>query len=171
MKWIIPFILAGAILSQQSGCKDDPPPAKPLTELEKLPPLTNTGKQKFGCLLNGKAFVPTSTVDVYAVFQQGILTVGAKIDFPFQSVNMLLIEKGSLLEPGTYELTSPPYQKAKCYYNGCYYYEEDTIAGTITITNFDKINYIISGTFDFLTVAPGCDTLTVSNGRFDVKYV
>ena len=169
MKWIISYLLIGAILFQQSSCKEDPP--KPLTELEKLPPETKIGKQKFGCLINGGAFVPNSTVDVYAVFQQGILTIAGEIDIPHQWVGMVLIENGNILEQGTYNLTSPPYQEAKSYYAECYYYEEHTIEGSVTITLFDKVNYIISGTFDFTTVAPGCDTLSVTDGRFDIKYV
>lgn len=173
MKWIIFFILAGAILSQQSGCKDDTPP-RPLAELEKLPPATNTGKQKFGCLINGKAFVPNSTSDVYAVFQQGILQISGETDNPLpdQWITMILVENKATIETGTYNLTTPPYEEAKCWFSeACFYNSDNIIDGSLTITHFDRINYIISGTFDFSAVAPGCDTLKVSDGRFDIKYV
>ena len=169
MKWFISCLLTGAILFQQSSCKEDPP--KPLTELEKLPPETKIGKRTFGCLINGKAFVPNSTSDVSAVFQQGILQISGAIDYPLHWVGISLIENGDILRTGIYNLTSPPYQEARCYYAECYYYEEHTTEGSVALTLFDKVNYIISGTFDFTTVAPGCDTLSVTDGRFDIKYI
>ena len=169
MKWIVSCLLAGVFLFQQSSCKDDPP--KPLTELEKLPPETRIGKQTFGCLINGKAFAPVSKVDIYSVFQQGILTIGAESDRPDQWIGITLIENGNVLEPGSYNLTDPPYQKAKAYYSECYYYEEHTIDGSVTITRFDKFLYIISGTFAFSTFTSAYDTLKITDGRFDIKYV
>jgi hypothetical protein len=71
--------------------------------LEKLPPDTNSGKQKFGCLINGKAFVPNSTVDVSAVFQQGILQISGKIDYPLNWLAIIVIENGDILTTGTYK--------------------------------------------------------------------
>ena len=38
------------------------------------------------------------------------------------------------------------------------------------ITKLDIPNRIISGTFDFRAVRPNCDTLRVSDGRFDIKF-
>ena len=99
MKWIISYLLISAILFQQSSCKEDPP--KPLTELEKLPPETKSGKYTFGCLINGKAFVTNSTVDSYAVFQQSILQITGEIDYPLQWVGITLIENGNTIESET----------------------------------------------------------------------
>ena len=39
------------------GCQKDDPP-KPVTELDKLPPATQIGANRIGCLLDGKAFMP-----------------------------------------------------------------------------------------------------------------
>ncbi len=41
--------------------------------------------------------------------------------------------------------------------------------GTLTITRFDLNAGIISGTFDFVLAKPGCDTIKVTQGRFDRK--
>lgn len=49
---------------------------KPKTELEKLPPLTQTGKNTFGYLVNGKAIVVTNTLKITAIYQQGNLQLG-----------------------------------------------------------------------------------------------
>jgi hypothetical protein len=41
--------------------------------------------------------------------------------------------------------------------------------GTLTITRLDLTNGIIAGTFEFKLAKPGCDTLRVTQGRFDGK--
>jgi len=43
--------------------------------------------------------------------------------------------------------------------------------GELVITEFDKTNQIISGTFDFALFNNKCgDTIKITNGRFDMKY-
>lgn len=37
---------------------DDPTPEPQISEIDKLPPATQTGANKVGCLVNGKAFLP-----------------------------------------------------------------------------------------------------------------
>ncbi|UOQ73225.1 hypothetical protein [Hymenobacter cellulosilyticus] len=39
--------------------------------------------------------------------------------------------------------------------------------GSLTITRLDLTAGIISGTFSFTLYKPGCDTIRVTNGRFD----
>ena len=41
--------------------------------------------------------------------------------------------------------------------------------GTLTITHLDLATGIIAGTFDFKLAKLGCDTLRVTQGRFDGK--
>ena len=53
----------------------------------------------------------------------------------------------------------------------CRYEPEETLSGTLTITHFDSINYIVSGTFAFTTATEGCDTIRVTDGRFDIPYI
>lgn len=44
-------------------------------------------------------------------------------------------------------------------------------AGNLVITKFDTTRRIVSGIFDGLAFPiPGCDTLHVTNGRFDYYY-
>ena len=159
-----------------TGCdKSDP---KPLTELEKLPPATQEGKYTFGCLVNGKAFFTKSTLDVVAIYQQGTLTLGGSIqnNRVSQSISMVLNEQSEILTTGEYTLNEPPFLNAGySKYDedgvGCYYLYEDTFTGTLIITKFDKVNYIISGLFEFSTVTTNCDTLRITDGRFDIKYI
>lgn len=40
----------------------------------------------------------------------------------------------------------------------------------VNITKFDTQNRIIAGTFEYTLYKPGCDTVRITQGRFDVKY-
>jgi len=42
-------------------------------------------------------------------------------------------------------------------------------AGYIIIEKIDLQNGIISGTFEFTLSKPGCETISITNGRFDAK--
>lgn len=86
--------------------------------------------------------------------------------------------RSSLKVGGKYDLTNDPFDAAS--YGGggmnvptCQYEEENTISGMLTITHFDSVNFIISGTFEFVTANndPNCDTIRVTDGRFDTHYI
>lgn len=49
------FLLLVAIISLNGCDKDDD---KPIAEIDKLPPATQTGANTFGCLLDGQVFLP-----------------------------------------------------------------------------------------------------------------
>ena len=42
--------------------------------------------------------------------------------------------------------------------------------GNLTITKADSVLKIISGTFNFDLPTDFCDTLKITDGRFDIKY-
>ena len=80
----------------------------------------------------------------------------------------------SIQHPGTYSLTIPKHQegiftdltKSICQFlEGDSYYRQ----GTLTITRLDKQAGIISGTFAFTLWQPGCDSIYITQGRFDRK--
>ena len=76
MKYLL-SILSLALIGCFSSCnlfssEDD----EPKTELEKLPPLTTTGENTFGCLVNGEALVVTNTLEITAIYQGGVLQLG-----------------------------------------------------------------------------------------------
>lgn len=149
---------------------------KPKTELEKLPPITQGGKNTFGCLVNGKAFVVTNTSMQWAIFQQGQLEFGANDEYNDldQSINMIL---GDPLEEGIeYSFIDP----SLYYHSGyslrigdtiCIYEFDNTFEGSIIFTKIDRINFTISGTFEFSTVTSTCETIRITNGRFDLQYI
>jgi hypothetical protein len=37
-------------------------------------------------------------------------------------------------------------------------------------SKIDRTNYILSGTFEFSAVTENCDTVKITDGRFDVHY-
>ena len=56
-------------------------------------------------------------------------------------------------------------------YTPCYYSGNNIKAGQVTLVKFDPVARIAAGRFAFVLYEPGgCDTLRVSNGRFDVKF-
>jgi len=159
-------------------CKKHEDP-KPLTELEKLPPATQVGKNTFGCLVNGKAMVAPFPSYTASFYQQGILEIGGGTwvgpDILDYGVRMDIIEQGYLIQEASYPLTPPPYNNVifGISKNGnpvCKYENENTITGMLTITKFDNKNYVVSGLFEFTTYHSGCDTIRVSDGRFDLHY-
>jgi hypothetical protein len=55
---------------------------------------------------------------------------------------------------------------------GCQYYSQDAgvyCKGQFIITRLDRQAGIVSGTFWFTLYKPGCDSVRVTDGRFDRK--
>lgn len=163
------------LFSAISCCKDK--------DEDKLPPETQEGKNTFGCLVNGKVWVPTG------------------ITFPSPNINAEVSKTqfriGALKSKGGYVSFNIQFQPSSGIFNlnnekcmaaygnstaNCYYRTDSiTSIGTLEITKFDSINNIISGRFSFNaskflivgTVSDeSCDsTVTITEGRFDIKYI
>lgn len=43
-------------------------------------------------------------------------------------------------------------------------------SGSMTITKLDRTNRLIVGIFNATLSKAGCDTIKITNGRFDVKF-
>ena len=54
---------------------------------------------------------------------------------------------------------------------GCQYNFVNTYEGSITFSKIDRVNYTISGTFEFSTVTDNCVDMKITNGRFDMRYI
>jgi len=90
------------------------------------------------------------------------------------NVGFLLFD--SALTIGRYDLTeSPTYRLDGTIWTRvipsvfCDYGFEQTIDGYVEFTNVDRPAHIVSGRFEFFAVAQ-CDTLNVTEGRFDLIY-
>jgi hypothetical protein len=169
------FIFLAALMIVCSSCELlFPKTEEPKTELEKLPPITQEGKNTFGCLVNGKALFNTNSMQLHAIYQGGGLQFGSgrednSID---RDVNFVLLDP--IYTDQEYSLTNLPFYRAMfrstAGLNACWYEYDDTFEGKLTFSKIDRINYIISGTFEFSTVTQGCDTIRISDGRFDMQF-
>ncbi|MBC6992035.1 hypothetical protein [Hymenobacter sp. BT491] len=181
MKSFLPVLLRTSLatspllLGTQCHQPQDPMP------VYQLPPATQTGANTFGCLVNGKAFIPNGSdgnrgapfTVVYEPSYQGALVIRAfrytkKSD---QSTRQdLVIGVDGVQGPGRYPLNRR-YQEGTFSANGapCDFYAGDAHyrTGELVITYLNKPAGIIAGTFHFTLYQPGCDSLIVTEGRFD----
>lgn len=169
------LLLLPLLLSQ---CKKNNP-----EPIEQLPPITQTGANTFGCLLNGKAWTPNGnvggtsnySVDYDPGYAKPILNIST-YRYPSSDDNdkqMITIFSDNLTSTGVYPLTIINHQEAlfKDRKTECHYKKggPQFRSGILTITKLDLKQGIISGTFEFTLAKPGCDTIKVTNGRFDKK--
>ncbi len=159
------------ILTGFASCDDI---INPKTELEKLPPATQEGNSTFGCLVNGKAWVVRTTTDAGGFYQSGVLQISAGIDEAERKQGITLAVLGGITEGLSYYPANNPKCEAVFSWRKstgtCAYDGSKTLEGQLTITKLDQTNLIISGLFEFTTVVSGCDTIKVTDGRFDLLY-
>jgi len=151
-----------------------------------LPPETQTGADTFGCRINGRAWVPQANKprDNNNLILLELEPVRQGSDgFFYVRTNNYKGNGGSvsLLSnvingTGTYRfdrIDSIRGTKVTLGYNGCRYYSTDSdtyCRGSITLKRFDfQERGIVSGTFEFTIYKPGCDTVKVTDGRFDLR--
>ncbi|MGZ3950363.1 MAG: DUF6252 family protein [Flavisolibacter sp.] len=158
--------------------------------IDTLPVATQTGANTFGLKLNGQFWVPQSFAGINAPILNAqlsgsnlndlIITAQNFASEPTESQFNLYVK--DISGPGIYQLnqTTNIYPGASSSYA---YYVKRKInpinewmttakhTGTVTITKWDKTNGIVSGTFEFSggSLDGSADTITVTEGRFDVK--
>ena len=170
------FLYAALLLTQ---CKsDDPSPES------QLPPATQTGANTFGCLVNGQAWTPRGsdgtanytvsydTAPTGGVFDIHTYRIYGREANEFQNITLFASRVNG---PGSYSFRDTLQNRAS--FNDqkpqCYWDSQETKTtyrhGTLTITRLDLKAGVISGTFAFTLYKPGCDSIRVTNGRFDKK--
>lgn len=171
------LLLAALLGLSQCHKKDDPKPE------DQLPPATQTGANTFGCLLNGQPWTPQgyNGTSNYSVSYDSGLNGGIfdllTYRYPdktnkIQSISLNIL---SNCQVGIYPITTS--QRVRAVYqdtkNQCYWSNLDNSVtyrrGTLTITRLDLQAGVVSGTFAFTFYKPGCDSIRVTNGRFDKK--
>jgi len=153
-----------------AGCNEDDPSSK--DPIDQLPPPTQEGENTFGCLVNGEAWVPQSSIDNSAIYQSDFLTIGANFEEREQNIIIWLSEQELKLQP--YLLNSQSVNKAFLFnpVSDCDYETYDPQSGKLTIEFLDFEDFIIAGTFEFEAVSDDCqDTVRVTEGRFDLNYI
>ena len=178
-----------ATLTQCSKCKQaDPKPQPPKDPLSTLPPETQVGNGTFACLVNGKAFIAPYSISARGDWQANtrLIISGSMLandDAVVQRVAISAALNGALRDtetfaiisaatafpvftPGINQFTASVAGDLPCYYSGNY-----IKTGRVDLVKFDGVRRIAAGRFSFKLYEPGgCDTLRVTNGRFDVKF-
>ena len=176
------YLLPALALALLTQCrKSTPDPAKPE---DQLPPATQTGANTFGCLVNSQAYLPAGRVGLgsnYSVsydptFNGGSLAVRT-YNITKQRSRYLVLGGSGISKIGIYSFGSV--QDIGAFYTDdgrsapCDDYDSNSTnafsKGTLTITRLDLQAGIVAGTFSFLLAKPGCDTLRITQGRFDYK--
>ena len=180
MKILIPTILILFVFCF-SECKKH----KPETPVEQLPPVTQSGKNTLGFLLNGQPWTPAGNngranlsiyVDInykkgtFNITAYRILSNANRESVGFGIADSLIFQSiPETLKLGKHSLFGLSLITNQCTYD---FFDSSTYrSGQLTLSKFDKTNQIISGTFDVVLYKSGCgDTLKITEGRFDMKY-
>ena len=149
----------------------------------KLPPETTTGAMTFGCKVNGKAFVPKDgrgkpgLYCQYANLGTGpgggwYLNIPAIDQIPANSVGInIATDSLFVLEATQYQFGIGKGLAKVRYYEGVDSYPKganDT--GSLFITRHDTILRILSGKFSFTGTNTNGIKISVTEGRFDIRY-
>ncbi len=180
MKYLI--LSACFFLLISSGCKKNRT-QKPKTELEKLPPVTQTGANTFGCLINGEAFIPgggglfDKILNVHYDENYGAGSLNIKATM-YSGGNVYIISiLGNVNNTGEYELLfrgdygvfySTTF--STCSFNTFDPPQPNKISGLLNILKFNKVSKTIAGTFSFKINTDQCGEIEATDGRFDVQY-
>ncbi len=173
--------LALLTLTQCSKCKNDPAPSG------ELPAATQEGKNTFGCLVNGKVWTPdgrTGLMSNLVVSYEPDPVRGGNLNISAynyaganNSKQTIQLSAGPIFQVRTYSLDFPMTEGLANYYdqgnaspcNRYFYNDVSYRRGTLTLTRLDQSAGVIAGTFEFKIAKPGCDTVRVTQGRFDWK--
>jgi|694.fasta_scaffold43719_2 hypothetical protein len=178
MKQLILTLLASFTIICCS--KDDDTPSNPV---DQLPPATQVGANKVGCLVNGEVFLPKGSNPlgpplITCFYQYVNNTWNFSLGYSNnQQTNLRAINiasKGVELQQGqTYPLVLQSN-------NSCYasygistipqYSTNNNNVGQLKITKLDHVNNIISGTFWFDAVNGNGVKVEIREGRFDMQY-
>jgi hypothetical protein len=175
-----------ALQCKKDKDKDACPDGDKACELAKLPPLTTEGKGTFGCLVNGKAWLPGSTTlnpklrSIYADEESSYYLggnynpeddVGTYIEFNISDFK-LSVQSYSLEQ--YVRDTSSEGIYTFCWNNdGCSrksFFTNENQTGFLNVSYVDSAQQIISGTFNFNALASNGETVCVTDGRFDMWF-
>jgi hypothetical protein len=109
--------LTVAILFLTLRCQIVEHNVQPKSELEKLPLATREGKKTFGCLVNGKAWIPRSSIDFFAtdalvMYQAGVLQIWASADEKGRHQAMSFTILNGVAAGVSYDLTNEPHERS-----------------------------------------------------------
>ncbi len=156
-----------------AGCEKDEEP--------QLPPITQSGKDTFGCLVNGEIWLPESTIsfpaipkisaelkseDKYRIWKFGA-SQGASSSFYF-GIYEDSLKEGKINIPVDELNDIGLYFFSKKFEKASFFWRKE-LPGELFITKLDTVNMILSGTFWFDAINMLNETVNIRDGRFDLK--
>lgn len=173
MKHISLITILLLILTSSSNCKKNK-----LSELDKLPPITQTGANTFGCLINGKAYLPGGWDGNHSNYRVFIDGIDSSLDIRTYNLETTLKLQLTFGAMGLYTGLNIPFVNKGTTILGianiynCYIPVNDSVyrQGELKISRFDLQNGVVSGEFNCIIYKQACtDTVRITNGRFDKK--
>jgi len=178
------LLLVTLVITGCTSCK------KEVTDANGLPPATQTGAKTFGCLINGKPFIAgdvrSGQSPVLADYQflyggyhfrvLGTNGNGTNISGVGIFTDSLKLVQGDSIKLSSYSNSNTTGLAYARYTNKVltsYTTQLPRFSGWLYITRFDQNKRIVSGTFWFNAItnfSGNNDTISVTNGRFDVNY-
>jgi hypothetical protein len=163
--------------------------AQPSPKSDTLPPITQEGKNTFGCLVNGKVWLPGGGGQpaINPQYWKGSFGGGGQKSV-YNSSNQPIIKQGvgwsiyPIYDTGKYYIKNGYAQigtlakvlggdfRDDIVNHNYDVKDEDSLKNWVHISRIDSVNRIISGTFNLFFRDPGYDTIRVTDGRFDVIY-
>ena len=176
MKYLITAI--AYLLLTAASCKKTP-----VQQEDQLPPITQTGAKTFGCLVNGKVYIPKGTGSpgepnykaVYDVYNGRPYLFIKTVRYVNGFDGEINFSIDSLSAPGIYLIKANKNHLVLGgnFFNRCSISAYDTTSyqkGSFNISKIDLQNGIFSGTFNCTIKPPNCDTIHITEGRFDYKF-
>jgi hypothetical protein len=178
-----PVLVIVLSLTCLSGCKKDKIP-------DSLPPITQAGKNTFGCKLNGQVWVPYAKcnttgspceevfVQVYPVTNNDLpVQLEIKVEHYNSPNTFTEFHIFTTLRDSIYSTGNKTDSLSLEYYDGSgfipytnYNNLNNSSANQLQITKIDTVQKILSGTFEGVLYKSPTDSVTVSEGRFDVRF-
>lgn len=140
-----------------------------------LPNATQTGANTFACLINGQKFIAYNDINhIGASFVSDTLIIGGQPKNKNYIENILLKLLNKPTEK-TYAIDnintfSSLITDSTCIGIGFNIYQFNAINGSVQVTKFDTTRNIVSGVFNCIIPIQNCDTLKITEGRFDIIY-
>ena len=153
-------------------------------EIDKLPPITTSGNNTFGCLVDGKAWIPKTDGGLFnekmtVRYENRGLSLQANLRINNETTYQIVYLVVVFDDLGTYQIPPPPFDgmiftnfdnepmgTIECVSYRCV--PEDT---EIEILYISAAKRIISGTFSYKNLTNECgDVVNITDGRFDVHY-
>ena len=175
-KGLVLFVLASCFTLTGMQCEKE----------QVLPAATQTGKNTFGCKINGEIFVPKKgwnpglPLSQKATYYYNFGTnsydvlIGASHTANYPHRFLLISTKDMHLDEKTYDIgeenTPNTFYAHYSFTDSPTYATSAQAKGQINITHFDEINKIISGTFWFDALEPNGAKVEIREGRFDLKF-